>query len=196
MSFHDQFATNQNHHRSIFVQIIVVLVPLLTGYGYLYTGLSTESARNLNGAVLYAYLLISGMIISLEIAVLLILSVSYRRDQYVSARMREKVNVLTRGSNQNFFPGSFLPIGRRGILNWVPDYNLVFIVMLLGLKGVFFLTTIYHPNLAIPLQCSDLSFLQLSSLISFVALFIVDALIFYIYRRKWTKYLEEYEAES
>ena len=134
---------------------------------------------------------------SLEIAVLLIMSVSYRRDQYVSAYMREKVGVLTRDSFQNFFPGTYIPKKLRGNWDWIPDFNLAFICALLALKLILLLGVLFHPATTVCLFClTTLDNFSIVCLVAFTGLYIVDLLCFFHYRRKWNNYLDDYEGKE
>lgn len=188
-SFHEQFAANQNHHRSVFIQVIVILVPLISGYGYLLLE-AMEPARDRSHFFLFlGYLAVATLILSLQIAVLLIMSVSYRRDQYVAAKMRAMVGVLDPDSNRNFFPGDFLPTRRTGVCDWVPDFNLAFLIALALLKLLLIAGAFLHPHAAF----SGAGVVILTMLAISIAL---DTLLFSGFRSKWLRYLRNREETS
>ena len=69
LSFHEQFAQNQNHHQRMFVQVLAVLITVLVGFGYAYTGLQNGSSDGGNAAnmafdMLYASLMLSMALLS------------------------------------------------------------------------------------------------------------------------------------
>ncbi len=183
--FHNQFAINQNHHKNIFIQIIVLLVPLLTGFGYTFFKVDDKITFDF----LVGYLALSFLLLNLPICVLLVMSVSYRRDQLVTAKMREKLNILNPENADNFFPGSFLPSNKIGYLNWIPDFNLIFIVVLISLKLIMLVLVVGHPFLDFPEPLCNFNKLICLLIISIFISFSSNFFCFYSQRNKWIKYL-------
>ncbi|EOQ87106.1 hypothetical protein LEP1GSC202_0357 [Leptospira yanagawae serovar Saopaulo str. Sao Paulo = ATCC 700523] len=183
--FHNQFAVNQNHHKNTFIQIIVLLVPLLTGFGYIYLNIKDNNTFDF----LFGYLALSYLLLNMPICVLLVMSVGYRRDQLVTARMREKLKILSINSGENYFPGSFLPTNKNGYLNWIPDFNLIFIIVLLSLKIVLLILVLGHPFLNFPSSFCNFNLLLCILAVTLLISFSSNFYFLYLQREKWLKYI-------
>ena len=60
ISFHEQFAQNQNHHQKLFLQVLLVLLSVLAGFGYLYVRVNAKSPDlAISVDTLYYYLALS-----------------------------------------------------------------------------------------------------------------------------------------
>ena len=147
LSFHEQFAQNQNHHQRMFVQVLAVLITVLVGFGYAYTGLQNRSsdggnAVNMEFDMLYASLMISMVLLSLAIALIVNMAYGFRRDQTTACRIRVNAGAMMAGEDSNkpgiYFPAAYNPVNPVGEPGrcWMPEYHNIFFIALIAIKIV------------------------------------------------------------
>ena len=149
-TLHTQFAVNQNHHQGIFIQLLIALLSLFGGFGYIYIHTNSEIiysqtfAQKLNGIDSYSLsTLISTSVIVIAIltllnAILLNLGYGFRRDQYLNKIIREKY--LINGEYEKVFGKLYNP-ANKGYLDFLPNFYSIFFWFILGFQIFFFITT-------------------------------------------------------
>ena len=144
LSFHEQFAQNQNHHQRMFVQVLAVLITVLVGFGYAYTGLQNGSsdggnAVNMEFDMLYASLMISMVLLSLAIALIVNMAYGFRRDQTTACRIRVNAGAMMAWDDSDdreiFFPAGYNPVEKTDRC-WMPEYHNIFFIALIAIKFV------------------------------------------------------------
>jgi hypothetical protein len=134
-SFNEQFATNQNHGQTLFIQFLSAILVILTGYGYIYanTGIAadfweaTHEGKDLTSYSLmhlFGVLLVSELILTLLGTVVLNIGYAFRRDQLVICRLRKRV--LGDDYPKLFGTQSFDPRGQN-FWDFLPEFNRMFI---------------------------------------------------------------------
>ena len=133
-TLHTQFAENQNHHQSLFIQFLVALLALFAGYGYVYTQTKPEVPYNQTYVEVIDNLLFFSNIILLSTAVivssvlallnLILLNQGYgfRRDQYLNMIIRK--DKLQRKYDY-IFKDLYNPRG-KGFFNFLPNFYTIF----------------------------------------------------------------------
>ena len=119
-SFHIQFAENQRSNQQLFLKIIGFLGAVVLGFVYVYE----NHGHDLN-KLSYATL-VSEILLSFGAGAVTIISYSFRRDQYVNAKIRKECGVI--GKNR-IFPESYNPcafITSKNCLSWMPDILALF----------------------------------------------------------------------
>jgi len=133
--FYEQFANNQNHHQTLFIQIGSSIVAAVGGYAYIF--LRTIEIKNPlpdYWPLLFA-LIVSLLVLNLGTAITTSMALGFRRDQLVSCKIRA-IDGTLEGFGKNIFPSSFNPIKyvNAKLLEWMPNYNLAFWIVLLLLQ--------------------------------------------------------------
>ena len=100
-TLHTQFAENQNHHQSLFVQFLVALLALFAGFGFVYTHTKpdipynqtyVEISENLicfSNIILLSTAVIVSCVLALLNLILLNQGYGFRRDQYLNMIIRK-----------------------------------------------------------------------------------------------------------
>jgi hypothetical protein len=113
ISFHDQFAENQNHHQQSFIQVLSVLLTVIIGYGYvLSNGGDFDQEYKVDSFLLQTAFVIASIINCFGILVILNNAHAFRRDQFVVSKIRETAGLISDDPNQNsnfIFPSNFNP---------------------------------------------------------------------------------------
>lgn len=184
-SFHEQFAQNQNHHQSLFIQTLAILLSVLIGYGYLYIRIGDGGKEiNITIETLYTYQVIAMALLSIAIALISNMALGFRRDQLMAANIRLRSGVMTRGSNDNYFFGSFNPQSKTDRFTWMPEFHKIFLIGLISVKMLLIYATVNYPSRELGLIFCSYPFLVNISLLSiFFDLFIISS-----FRRKWLKH--------
>ena len=191
LSFHEQFAQNQNHHQRMFVQVLAVLITVLVGFGYAYTRLQNGSsgggdAVNIEFDMLYASLMISMVLLSLAIALIVSMAYGFRRDQTTACRIRVNAGAMKAWKDCDdpdiFFPAAYNPVGKTGCC-WMPEYHNIFYIALLALKVILVVIVI---NKACSIDSLDKhGFLYCTSIIVVIISFGSDIFVWNRYKKKW-----------
>ena len=111
-NFAEQFATNQNNHQNLFTQILSLLLTVIIGYGYVYTGGGKFNVKELyvNEFVLACTFLVCSLIIFFGLILVCDLALGFRRDQYVVYKIRKKNNLIDNQDPElSIFPESYNP---------------------------------------------------------------------------------------
>ena len=196
LSFHEQFAQNQNHRQGMFVQVLAVVVTVLVGFGYAYTGLQNGSGGGGNAAnvaldLLYAFLMISMVLLSLAIALVVDMAYGFRRDQTTACRIRVNAGAMKAKKDSDncriFFPAAYNPVRKTGCC-WMPGYHSIFYIALLVIKGILIVIVCGS------IENDKYGFLYCASFIVVVISLCSDVLVWWrYYRRKWEKVSEHAE---
>ena len=191
LSFHEQFAQNQNHHQRMFVQVLAVLITVLVGFGYAYTGLQNgssdgDNAVNMEFDMLYASLMISMVLLSLAIALIVNMAYGFRRDQTTACRIRVKACAMNAWKDSDgpgiFFPTAYNPVEKTDRC-WMPGYHNIFFTALIALKFVLIFIVIYKACSIDSLEKHEV--LIYISMIAVAISFCSDIFVWYGYKKKW-----------
>jgi len=183
-SFHEQFAQNQNHHQNLFLQVLALLISVLIGFGYIYikVGIKAEDVT-INSDTLAFFLVLSMVLLSLSIALILNMSLGYRRDQMVACVIRIKAGVmkLNKDDEETFFPSKFNPLKNKTYFEWLPEFHKIFFISLILIKAILITSSFFKmkPLNEIAIACLCIAVLSI----------IVDWFLGYIYRNKWLEYV-------
>jgi len=147
ISFHRQFAENQNHHQRLFIQFVAAVFIVLVGYAIVYTNTGNDAnlytaKRSANGQiveysvahVVEAYFA-AQIILCLMIGLVANTGYNFRRDQMVNFRIRR--HYLGQPLYASVFPDAFNPQG-KSILGYLPGFNFVFAVALGAIQVLLF----------------------------------------------------------
>ncbi|MEO8948596.1 MAG: hypothetical protein ABI308_09325 [Mucilaginibacter sp.] len=137
-SFHEQFAENQNHHQTVFIQFISAVLAVLVGYGFVYTNTSISAdpfivIRCKEAIISYSLIdlvgayLIAQTILGLLVTLTANIGYGFRRDQFVNFRIRQKH--IAEETYTAVFPANFDP-GNKGWEQYLPEFNRMFIYAL------------------------------------------------------------------
>ena len=187
LSFHEQFAQNQNHHQRMFVQVLAVLITVLVGFGYAYTGLQNGSSDGGNAAnmafdMLYASLMLSMALLSLAIALIVNMAYGFRRDQTTACRIRVNAGAMKAREDSDdpgiFFPAKYNPVGKIGCF-WMPGYHNIFYIALFAIKVILIVIALCS------IESDKHGFLYCTSIIAVVISIGSDIFVWCLYRGKW-----------
>ena len=120
-SFHIQFAENQRTREQSFLKIVGFLGAVIFGYTYVYENISSKIAE----FSLVTFGSIS--LLAFGSAIVTVIAYSFRRDQYVNARIRRKAKII--GPSKPFPPDydpSHIYDNKIKKYTWMPDIFLVF----------------------------------------------------------------------
>lgn len=189
-SFHEQFAQNQNHHQSLFLQVLTVLLTVLVGFGYIYIRVDADSKElKITVETLYAFLTLAMYLLSLGIALILNTALGFRRDQMVACNIRMKTKVMERADEQgdNFFPPTFNPVDKTKLTNWMPGFHFIFFVTLIVVKALLVSSVVFNcrfrPSFDLSLPISLVTFALMAIFVSFC----VDCYTTRHFLLKWRK---------
>jgi hypothetical protein len=145
-SFHDQFASNQNHHQTIFIQFISAVIVVMIGYGIVYanTGIeaklfeltrnSTNKTESYSVIHLVGTFVISEFILVLLASLILNIGYSFRRDQKVVYNIRQYY-LESELYTTIFEKKSFNPTQKKLIFDsFLPGFNLIFVCFIYFLQ--------------------------------------------------------------
>jgi len=148
LSFNDQFATNQNHHQSIFLQFLSAILIVLIGYGFIYANTGSTSdmyeiqidAKSTTYAIFHlagAYT-ISQFILTLLATVVVNIGYGFRRDQNVIYKIRIKY-LGQKKYEEIFGKVTFLP-QNQSVFDFLPEFNRMFFLGLYVLQVLLFVS--------------------------------------------------------
>lgn len=192
ISFHEQFAQNQNHHQKLFLQVLVVLLSVLTGFAYLYVRVDTKSSEiSVKMDTLYYYVILSMFLLSMAISLICNMALGFRRDQLMAANIRVITGVMDPKSNDGYFFKSFNPQGKTEILKWMPEFHLIFFIALIATKPLLALSVVFYPCRPFleAYACSKGQLIGVT--IVAVLSIIVDIWGWFHYRGKWRMYSDQ-----
>ncbi len=151
IKLHEQFAENQNHHQAIFIQFIIALLTLFAAYAYIFIHMDISNTDKLillkksneveyfSPIVLIFVSTIVLAILSLLGGLLLTLGYSFRRDQHINKKIREKY--LIDGEYERVF-GSLYNPDNKNVFSFLPDFYLLFFWFIIGFQVIIFVATI------------------------------------------------------
>lgn len=193
LSFHQQFAENQNHHQNVLFKLITVLVTVIVGYGYILHGHNVKPGYD-NKELVFA-LIIAEFLLIIGFAVVCNMAYGFRRDQLVNFKIRNKYGIIsTEGKCDNIFPHHYNPMhkffknGEKTseieIFNWQPEFHRIFSIALL----------IFQFSLIVPF-CLKIDYFY-SILIGFPTLLIIAIISVNVLYYFETKIEEIYEKQA
>jgi hypothetical protein len=192
VSFHEQFAQNQNHHQKLFLQVLAVLLSVIAGFAYLYVRVDTKSPElTIKIETLYYYLGLSMVLLSMAVSLICNMALGFRRDQLMAANIRVITNVMDPNSNESYFFGSFNPKGKTRLLEWMPEFHLIFFVSLIAVKALLALSVTIYPGKLLtavyPYSKGTIIVIAVLAVFSFF----FDIFIWLHYRCKWKSYSDK-----
>ena len=182
-TLHSQFADNQNHHQSLFIQFLISLLALFGGFGYVYTHTNpcvdyTQTFVQKIDDIVYFSNQILLSTSTIVIAVLLLLNLiilhqgyGFRRDQHLNFIIRKK---YLKDDYKNVFGELYNP-KNKGFGDYLPNFYSIFFWFILGFQITVLIAI-----------CTKKNFLSFSGNCCSLLLFILDiiliilSLIFYI----------------
>lgn len=151
LDLHNQFANNQNHHQSVFTQFLIALLSLFAGYGYVYIHTSSEVSAfcqqlivNSVGVEYYSpnFLLLTSAVVLAVLALLnvllLNLGYSFRRDQHVNKKIREKF--LDKSEYESTF-GELYNSDNKSFTDFLPNFYAIFFWFIFGFQVFILIIT-------------------------------------------------------
>ena len=191
VSFHEQFAQNQNHHQKLFLQVLTILLSVLVGFGYLYMRVEAWSPDAFTQLVtLYYYLGLSMILLSMAISLICNMALGFRRDQLMAVNMRVITGVMDPKSNDNYFFKSFNPQGKTTLRWWMPEFHRIFFFSLIFVKLLLALSVVFYPNKAL----TKANYYSNKSTVIIIAMIVVVSFVRDIY--SWLRYRKKWEAYS
>jgi len=146
LSFHKQFAENQNHHQNVLFKLLTVLAGVILGYGYilhgyvprLYWCIQNDSQYETR-EVIFA-LIVSEIVLLIGLAAVSNMGFGFRRDQLVNFKIRRKHGIIARNRDEdNIFLFSYNPmhdfvvlekddvkVKHLRLINWMPEFHKIF----------------------------------------------------------------------
>lgn len=188
-SFHSQFAENQNHHQTIFLQLLTLLLTIFAGNGYLYSKLIDDKSFNFIVETIYFFLLISSAILTLGMALVLNMGYNFRRDQLATCLIRKRAKAMTNCIDTTYFLASFNPSKHTGLISWVPGFQFIFFLFLFLLKP-FLITGVVFGSMTQPCSCTFTVLMSISLFISILSI-TLDMFLFCFFKHKWTKFAHD-----
>ena len=198
-SFHEQFAQNQNHHQSVFIQFISVVFIVLVGYAIVYT--NTSSSANLFNTLkdieqrlisyavfhLFGSYAVAQIILTLLCTLTMNIGYGFRRDQKVNFTIR-KYFISEKEYQSLFGTKSFNPINKK-IYDFLPEFNSIFVNTIIVIQAFLFMSMIYawtqFENFKL-----DFSEHPVTNSLTLVVLLLPLLLSFHLYRVYFNKYQE------
>ena len=194
-SFHEQFAQNQNHHQTVFIQFISAVFVVIVGYGFVYTNTLCDAdfyyvtKDDSNNIVSYAIIHLMGSFFIAELILILlcilILNIGYgfRRDQNVNYKIRK--HYLSDTDYDNFFGKNSFNPQNKGLISFLPGFNLIFVIFILILQ-IFLIF-----SLIVALRHFDNFSLNIWDrwllLLGIITPLVISILMLFIYYKKYSK---------
>lgn len=201
-SFHEQFAQNQNHHQTVFIQFISAVIVVIVGYALVFANTSSDAkifdvTRDVNLKVTsYAIIHLFGsffaaeFILTLLCIVLLNIGYGYRRDQNVI----DKIRIFYMGENEHkiiFGVNERKPFKAtdKNFCNYLPDFNFIFITFIFTLQLLLITSLFYAINhfVNFNLSLADNWFLHGLLVVLIILPIIISGYSFGHYYRKYKK---------
>lgn len=140
LSFHTQFAENQNHHHNVLFKLLYLFGVVIVGYGYILHGYPEkyDEMEAMVASIAAQFLLCIGLATTCNMAY------GFRRDQLVNYKIRKKYGIIAeKETDDNIFPFSYNPIhtyfsadglkkNKIGYLNWMPEFYKIFSLVFLA----------------------------------------------------------------
>jgi len=133
-TLHTQFAENQNHHQSLFVQFLVALLALFAGFGFVYTHTKPDIAYNqtyveisenliyFSNIILLSTAVIVSSVLALLNLILLNQGYGFRRDQYLNMIIRKD---KLQKKYDDIFKGLY-NTNDKGFFDFLPNFYTIF----------------------------------------------------------------------
>jgi len=149
-TLHSQFADNQNHHQSIFIQFLIALFALFAGYGYVYTHSTPDidyyqTSLTVIDEVKYFSLITLIITSTIVIGVLTLLNIiilnlgyGFRRDQHLNKIIRKKY--LGEKEYEAVF-GPLYDSDNKSSCNYLPNFYSIFFWFILILQIFILIST-------------------------------------------------------
>lgn len=163
-SFHQQFAENQNHHQTLFIQFISAVFIVIVGYAIVYTNTSSDAGifnvtRDKDQHILsYAIIHLIGSFFMAELTLTLLcilllnIGYSYRRDQNVIDKIRkyymkeeELTNIFNISTEEQDKEKPYVA-KNKSWLTYLPDFNLIFVIFIIVLQLLLIISVLYAFN--------------------------------------------------
>ncbi|WP_071146703.1 hypothetical protein [Bacteroides ihuae] len=129
-SLHEQFAENQNHHQGIFIQLLVSLLVLFGGFGYVFV--HTKEDIEYSQTYINDFFFSNSILLSVSLVVILVLLLlnlivlhlgySFRRDQYLNMKIR--MHIL-KEEYSNIFDELYNPLNKK-YWSYLPNFYAIF----------------------------------------------------------------------
>ena len=149
ISFHQQFAENQNNHQSTFIQLLSIILTVIVGFGLAllnFGGTSTDKDFHLKLFEFTTAFCIAEGILTLGFCLVISYAYGFRRDQFVNATIREKAGITEESTESRWqiFPTNYNP--KTSFLKkqnekkkllfiwWMPDFYVVFSIAFIFLQ--------------------------------------------------------------
>lgn len=201
-TLHSQFAENQNHHQSLFIQFLIALFALFIGFGYIYTHSVFEGdspynvdytqsfVQNIDEIKFFSYqiLLATSVIVSTILLLLNCIIVhqgyGFRRDQYLNKIIREE-SLGKKKYNEIF--GELYNPNDKFFFNYLPNFYTTFFWFVLAFQFFVFIAICLKENLV------DFTSGNGASLVLFVLNLILIFMSFCVYYSTYCKYMKNIE---
>jgi hypothetical protein len=141
-TLHSQFAENQNHHQSLFIQFLIALLALFAGFGYVYTHtnpdiiysqsfvqrinkvdyFSNQTLLATSTVVLAVLLLLNGILINQ--------GYGFRRDQHLNMKIRRKYL----GDDYKSVFDNLYNSDNKGFWDYLPNFYTIFFWFIFGFQ--------------------------------------------------------------
>ncbi|MBI1803597.1 MAG: hypothetical protein HY033_12530 [Ignavibacteriae bacterium] len=123
-NFHDQFAENKKMGEQFFLKIVSFLGAIVVGYSYIYNNFSGD-------VIAFSFVsTASVMLLLFGSAIVTVLAYSFKRDEYVNARIRKYARII--GDDKPFpsdYDSSHAFRKRIDRLFWMPDIFFIFFLV-------------------------------------------------------------------
>lgn len=154
-SFHEQFAENQNHHQTVFIQFISAVFIVIVGYAIVYTNTikgadfisATKDKTTGEHLVSYAIIHLIGSYFLAQIILTLLCTLTmnigygFRRDQNVNHKIRKHYFSET-VYNDIFGTKSFNPTKKK-LLDFLPEFNSIFVKSIILIQFLLTISILY-----------------------------------------------------
>lgn len=201
LSFHEQFAENQNHHQKSFLQVLALLITVLVGFGYLYVGMGNgEDCNGITRETIYIALALSMVLLSLAMALIVNMAYGFRRDQSVACRIRLKGGVMEKEgdvpSDNRVFPKAFNPVNKSCWLCWMPGFHNIFFIALFIIKLILLLSVLFGDKTSINWCMNTSGILVYGSAVVSVLSFFLDGFVFRSFWKKWEERRQQLDVDT
>jgi hypothetical protein len=170
-SFHEEFSSNQNHHQSIFIQVISAVLVVIIGYGLVFANTASAALpfdviRDGGNITSYAIIHLTGTYLIAQFILILLGSLimnigyTFRRDQLVNYNIR-KHYLGEELYEKTFGHRSFDPRNKGFVIrSFLPGFNLIFFSFIFVLQLLLWISVMIafcnFKNLSHSLLCGIL----------------------------------------
>lgn len=206
LSFHKQFAENQNHHQKLLINLVSAIGIVLIGYTTAY--INTTAQANLwetirdKDAHLISYSMMTLVFAYAFAQIILILlglmnlniGYAFRRDQQVNKNIRLKF--LTTQYNKIFGEHTFNPSSKK-INEYLPGFNYNFQICLISVQAILMQSLLFaiYNSKSLSLLFSSALYGVITTVILSVPVLWSLYLIYYFFK-KYKKMIKELTADS